>query len=183
MSAKEEKKFGRLLQTDGAALKQRLLEEMNGSPTENELVGMGKVMERLIGKLQTSKKVHLISALSNALSLGIGVCLLIPAVQPVAVLLICAMGVMKLGNLLFRNIQTYRFENQMQMIARRNQAPGNWRARVIDYARWQVGWYDQKSILQRLWNAGTSISGTTVACAETIGDAAAALVQIRQHLP
>lgn len=181
LSYKETKVLGKSLQVNGAVLKKHLLAAMDSnSSIEQKLKSMNQHMKLLTGKLRTSQHVHIISVFTGIVGLIGSICLFIPFLQPVALSCLAVVGVATVTKMLVRSILNYRFENAMGMIERQGQKePVHVKDRMIDFFKWQVGWNENTSLLNRILKAGNSVLTTAgdVACAiaDTVDSAATIL--------
>ena len=181
MSPKEEKALGRRLGVKGSDVRKNLLEKMrNAVPTGNNITQMAKDLKLMTGKIETNKKVLIVSVITGLIGLTGTVCMLFPPLYPVAMVCVSASGIASLAKMLFNSINHYRFENGMGMIKRSEgvKAPRDAGTTWADYAKWRVGWYNDKSLLNRVRNVAASIGQTVMECVTPLTDTIDALVAV-----
>lgn len=158
MTPDQERRVGKALGIDGANFRKAAMERLHRKvPTGADIEAFKKMMSQVKGKLQIGKKLHLFSALTNAVAVAGAACLLLPPLHPVAAVLLVASAVATLASTLIEQISRYRFEDHMGMIDRPQPQRWNWKARVVDFTKWQLGWYEEKSLIKRLANVGSNL--------------------------
>lgn len=181
MTPKEEKALGRYLGVKGSEVRKNLLEKMrNAVPTGNNITQMTKDIKFMTGKIETGKKVLIVSVITGLVGLTGTICMLFPPLYPLAMVCVSAAGIASLAKMLFNSINRYRFENNMGMIQRSEgiKAPREVQDYVADYAKWQVGWYNDKSLLHRVRNAAINIGQTVMECVTPLTDTIDAIVAV-----
>lgn len=161
MDDKEAKNLGKYMRVEPDALKKALAAiTQPETPTEEDLQKMRQTVDSMVGRLQTRKRIYVITIITRAVNLATMAAILVPPLNPLAAILIGATAVSKIATLLYDNIHRYRFENRLEMIERRGQPkPITWKATLIDYAKWLVGWYEKASLISRLLNSGSLVGG------------------------
>lgn len=172
---KEAKNLGKYMRVDAEALKKALsvITEPE-TPFADDIKKMRQSIDSMVGRLQTRKRIYVITIITRVVNLATMAAILVPPLNPLATILIGATAVSKVATMLYENIHRYQFENRLDMIERRGQPkPISWKARVIDYAKWQVGWYEKGSLISRLFNSGSLVGSglaqNTAALSNVIG--------------
>lgn len=181
MSPKEEKALGRHLGVKGADVRKNLLEKMrNAVPTGNNITQMTKDIKLMTGKMETRKKVLIFSVITGLVGLTGTICMLFPPLFPLAMVCVSAAGIASLAKMLFNSIHRYQFENSLGLIKRHEgtKAPREALDYLADYGKWQVGWYNDKSLLKRMQNAAVSIGQTIMECVTPLTDTIDAIVAV-----
>ncbi len=160
MPLKETKQLEKALGVHGTAFQKNILKEMASDvPTQEELLKMRSRIEQMAGRLKVGRTEHLVTGLTAAVSLvGTG-CLLFPPLHAVAVVLLIAAAVSTLAVTIFRQVKQYQFEDKLGLIKRPAQTPTkmNLFQRAFDFTKWQVGWYSDKSLVKKLFKAGSTV--------------------------
>ncbi|MCE5318024.1 MAG: hypothetical protein LLG04_11795 [Parachlamydia sp.] len=175
MDDKESKKLGKYMRVEGEALKKALIAiTQPEAPTQANLQKMRQCVDNMVGRLQTRKRIYVITIITRVVNLATMAAIFIPPLNPLAAVLIGATAVSKVATLLYDNIHRYRFENRLEMIDRRGQPkPITWRANLIDYSKWQIGWYEKASLISRLFNSsslvGSGLAQNTAALSNILG--------------
>lgn len=126
-------------------------------PSREELSQMRQDMQLIRGRLKIAQRTHLISALTQAAYIVGSGCMLFPPLHPLAAVLFVASAVVSLANKIFVQIKQYQFEDHFKMIARPEGTSGEIKGakRVLDFVKWQVGWYQETSLLKQLIKVGS----------------------------
>lgn len=158
MTQDQERRLGKALGIDGSRFRKAALDRLYRKvPTGGDIDAFKKIMKQVKGKLQTDKKLHLFSALTNAVAVAGAVCMLFPPLHPVAAVLLVASAVATLASTLFGQIRRYQFEDHMGLIDRPQLKRWDWKERVVDFTKWQLGWYEEKSLVKRFANVGSNL--------------------------
>lgn len=170
MSQDQETRLSKTLGVDGASFRKAVLDRLHRKvPSGADIEAFKEIMENVKGKLKTGKKLHLFSALTNAVAVAGAACLLLPPLHPVAAVLLVASSIAILASTLFENIKRYQFEDRMGMIDRPQPKRWDWQARVVDFTKWQLGWYEEKSLIKRLTTAGSNLWENGLLAGEAVG--------------
>ncbi len=176
MSDKEAKALGSELDIDKTALKAALVgQTLAETPSEDDLEKMRRSVNGLMGRLQIRQKLCIVKILTSAVNLITVACIFIPPLEPLAVVLACATGIAKIATKLFDNINQYKLETTLGTIARGDKAPPrSWKAKVVDFAKWEIGWYEQNSRIKRVLNSSLNIGNAVTKPLSTVCDILAA---------
>lgn len=158
----EEKRLGKLLQVDGATFKKVALTK---DPQE--------LLAKVKGRLKANKTVHLVTSLTAGVTLLATGLLLIPPLHPLVGVLFLAVAVSTFATTLFDQINRYQFEDSLGMIEREQARPNSWKGRVSDFAKWELGWYGESSLLKRMQNVTTNFWWSSL----QVGEALAAVLK------
>jgi hypothetical protein len=184
LSDTEATALGKACKVKGSKLKKALSAKLlTDDPSQADLQQMAQLVETVARRVITRKRFFLFTAAIGTLDLTATLCMLSPPLYPAASLLIVAISCGKLfSKLIIENTRRYQFEAELGLIDRPAPAP-TWKARAIDFAKWQIGWYENRDILLRIANASNCIGTGTTQTAAVISNSiravavAAALTQ------